>query len=131
MMKNWLNNQTDLFAVTQMGTRYYIDQVRQFVISWLGDPKEEIGCTAMAVIEADFVAGGQILASLENGDSLVLVSNKCGQHGSDNWTSDNVLVRLDRIAIEFKSTKQLVAGYPDGVALPTIRAVISGQLRLW
>ena len=125
--KIWTNSEHDLYWKTDCATRW-IDRVESLTVKWTGDPGEEIGCDATALL---VVRMPSEIVAFNNGDSLIVVRNCCQQRGTGEYNQGDIRLRLTDCAVVDKGMDSPFTTSPSAEALVGVWLQLRGTLRLW
>jgi len=125
--KIWTNTENDLYWVTGCDTRW-IDPVESLTVKWTGDPGEEIGCDATALL---VVRMPSEVVGFKNGHGLLVIRNLCRQRGSGEYNQDDVRMRLTDCAVVDKILDSIFTTSPSQEALVGVALRLKGTLRFW
>ena len=123
----WTNTEHDLYWKNDNVTRW-IDPVESLTVKWIGDPGEEVGCDATALL---VVRMPSEITGFKNGDSLIVVQNCCRQRGTGEYDQGDVRLRLTDCAVVRKILDSPFTTSPSEEGLMGVALQLEGTLRLW
>ena len=123
----WKNDENDLYW-RHDGREEWIDGVESLTITWLGDPKEEKGCLAEALLVVRMPTS---ITGFENGNSLRVVHVPCGPRGTCVFDQEDVRLQLTRCAVLRKILDSVIIQDPSRQAIVGVALQLEGTLRLW